>query len=93
VAALGTTVLKECPESVITGWSREMVSLFMMCHAVSPGLGGPVIIPGPLPAPGGVLDQDNATMEAFRVIREEMGKVEKKDYPPVLRTSPLNEGG
>ena len=40
MAALGTTVLKECPESVITGWSREMVSLFMMCHSVSPDLGG-----------------------------------------------------
>lgn len=43
-----------------------------MCHAVSPSLGGPAVIPGPLPSPGGVLDQDNATMEAFTVIREEI---------------------
>jgi len=49
-----------------------MISLFSMCHAVFPSLGGPAVIPGPLPSSGGVFDQDNATMEAFAVIREEM---------------------
>lgn len=49
-----------------------MISLFHMCHTVSPSIGGPVIIPGPLPSPGGVLDQNNATMEAFGVIKGEI---------------------
>ena len=73
--ALGKHILKECPESFITGWTRTMISLFHLCHSISPGFGGPMIIPGPLPATGGALDQDNAMMEAFRVIREEMIKV------------------
>jgi len=55
-----------------------MISLFHMCHTVSPSLGGPVIIPGPLPSPGGVLDQDNATMEAFGVIKGEIVKMTGK---------------
>lgn len=82
MVTLGTIILKECPEGLITDWSRSMIDLFQMCHAISPGLGGPVIIPGPLPAPGGVLDQDNATMEAFRVIKEEVAKPEKKKSEP-----------
>ena len=49
-----------------------MIHLFHMCHAVCPSLGEPVIIPGPLPSVGSVLDQDNATMEAFTVIRDEI---------------------
>jgi len=49
-----------------------MLDLFYLCYAVSPSPGGAVIIPGPLPAPGGVLGQDNATMEAFRVITSEL---------------------
>jgi len=64
--------LRECPNSFINEWSREMINLFHMCHSVSPSLGGPAIIPGPLPAHGGIFDQDNATMEAFTVIRSEM---------------------
>ena len=49
-----------------------MINLFHHCTAVSPSLGGLVIIPGPLPSRGGLLDQDNATMEAFSVIRAEI---------------------
>ena len=49
-----------------------MIHLFHLCHTVSPSLGGAAIIPGPLPLTGGVLDQDNATMEAFGVIRNEL---------------------
>ena len=49
-----------------------MIQLFHFCYTVSPSLGGPVIIPGPLPSPGGVLDQDNATMEAFGIIKGEI---------------------
>lgn len=47
-------------------------SLFLMCHTICPAIGGPVIIPGPLPLPGGVLAQDNATMEAFGIIKDEI---------------------
>lgn len=72
---LGKHILKECPVSMVTDDSRRMVRLFLLCHAVAPSFGGPVIIPGPLPAPGGVLDQDNRTMEAFEVIRTEMTEV------------------
>jgi hypothetical protein len=61
VAALGDIVLKECPESAISGFSRGMIELFWMCE----------VLPGSLPASGGVLDQDNAVMEAMRVIRTE----------------------
>ena len=53
-----------------------------MCHTVSPSLGGLVIIPGPLPSPGGVLDQDNVTMEAFGVIRGEIMEMAREKKPP-----------
>jgi len=69
---LGKHILKECPKSFITDWSREMINLFHLCHAISPSMGGPAIIPGPLPSSGGIFDQDNATMEAFEVIKQEM---------------------
>ena len=49
-----------------------MINLFHLCHTASPSLGGLVITAGPLPLSGGVMDQDNATMEAFAVIRDEM---------------------
>ena len=69
---LGKNIIKECPKGLITDWSRETIDLFHLCYAVSPSLGGPAIIPGPLPSTGGILDQDNATMEAFEVIKQEM---------------------
>ena len=72
---LGEHILKECPNSYITEWSKEMIELFNLCHTASPSLGGPVIIPGPLPSAGGFFDQDNATMEAFSVIRDETIKL------------------
>jgi len=72
VVILGTHILKECPNSFITEWSRETIDLFHLCHSIIPSLGGLAIIPGPLPSSGGVFDQDNATMEAFSVIRNEM---------------------
>ena len=71
---LGEHILKECPNSFISEWSRDIISFFYMCHAVSPSLGGSVIIPGPLPRTGGVFEQDNATMEAFGVIKGEIMK-------------------
>jgi len=49
-----------------------MINLFHLCHTASPSPGGLVVIAGPLPLKGGVMDQDNATMEAFSVIRDEM---------------------
>lgn len=55
-----------------------MVALWRLCYSIIPGTGGPVIISGPLPAEGGVLDQDNATMEAMTVIRSEMIEVLSK---------------
>jgi len=57
-----------------------MINLFYMCYAISPSLGGSVVIPGPLPQTGGILDQDNATMESFAVIKAEIMAVagEKK---------------
>lgn len=67
-------ILRECPESLITDFSRDMVTLFQMCHTVISTQGGPAVIPGPLPRDGGVLDQENATMEAMMVIREEILK-------------------
>jgi predicted ATP-dependent Lon-type protease len=81
-------MVKECPVGLINDWSYEMVRLFNTCHAVSPSLGGPVIIPGPLPSPGGVYDQENAIMEAFGVIKEElvvMGGEKKKPEPGLPR--------
>jgi hypothetical protein len=86
---LGPHILKECPNSYITDWSRDMIRLFHICHAVSPSLGGPVIIPGPLPSPGGVFDQDNATMEAFAVIRAEMVETAKRPGKKQKRDSSL----
>ena len=65
-------ILKECPVSYISDWSRDMHHLFQLTHAAGPSLGGPMIIPGPLPSSGGVYDQDNATMEAFEVIKNEV---------------------
>jgi hypothetical protein len=65
--------LRECPESFISKWSKSLISLFWMCYTVIPAQGGPVLIPaGPPPSPGGMLDQDNATMEGFQVIRQEI---------------------
>jgi len=52
-----------------------MIELFHLCHTVCQSLGGLVIIPGPLPSAGGVYKQDNATMEAFVVIRNEIIKI------------------
>lgn len=73
MVVLGDVILRECPESFITEWSRNMVSLFRMCYTAIPAPGGPVLIPaGPPPSPGGMLDQDNATMEGFGVIRGEI---------------------
>jgi len=69
---LGKHIIKECPERLITDWSKEMLELFHTSYAVSPSLGGLVIIPGPLPSNGGVFDQDNATMDAFLVIKDEI---------------------
>jgi len=64
--------LRECPNSFISEWSKDMINLFHLCHSVSPSPGGPLIIAGPLPAHGGIFDQDNATIEAFSVIRSEL---------------------
>ena len=78
---LGKITLKECPESYIGDWSREMIALFHMCYTICPAPGGPVILPaGPPPSHGGMLDQDNRTMEAFQIIKSEIGnlKSEKK---------------
>jgi len=76
---LGEHMLRECPESYIDDWTRTMITLFDYCHTISSSFGRPVIIPGPLPRSGGILDQDNATMEAFGVIRAEiMAMGEKK---------------
>ena len=49
-----------------------MINLFHLCHTASPSPGGLVVIAGPLPLKGGIMDQDNATMDAFAVIRDEM---------------------
>jgi hypothetical protein len=68
----GAIVLRECPLSYIDDWSFEMIHLFNFCHAVVPSLGRPSIVPGFPPSHGGVLDQDNATMEAFEVIKNEI---------------------
>ena len=52
-----------------------MIKLFYMCYAVSPSLGGSVIMTGSLPMAGGILDQDNVTMEAFGSIKNEIIKM------------------
>jgi hypothetical protein len=75
---LGKHILKECPEGIITDESRDLIRLFLLCHSVAPSFGGPAITPGPLPAAGGILDQDNRMMEAFEVIGSEMMEAGKK---------------
>jgi len=49
-----------------------MIELFHHCTAIIPSLGGLAFTTGPLPSSGGLYDQDNATMEAFSVIKNEM---------------------
>lgn len=78
MVVLGKEILRECPNSFITEWSTDMVDLFFMCHTVLPAQGGPVILAGSPPSHGGILDQDNATMEAFRVIRSELAAMKPK---------------
>lgn len=78
---LGTLAVRECPESYITDWSRDVIGLFHLSHSICPSFGGPVIIPGPLPDSGGVFDQDNATMEAFQVIRNELLAMSESSKP------------
>ncbi len=79
MVALGGIILRECPETAISQFSRNMIDLFWMCFTAMPAQGGPVLIPaGPPPSPGGMLDQDNATMEAFGVIRGEIREMAPK---------------
>lgn len=65
--ALGTEVIKECPNSLIQHASVTLWDLFWSCHSAIEG----GIIMSALPKAGGLLDQDNLTMQAFAVIKNE----------------------
>jgi hypothetical protein len=73
---LGDIILKECPESFISDFSQSMITLFHMCYSILPTMGGLAFIGGPLPSPGGIWEQENKVMEAFQIIKAEIGKKE-----------------
>lgn len=61
-------ILHECPVSYIRAVSNYWLALFWNCHSF---VGGELLRHS-LPEAGGLLDQDNATIEAFEVIEAEI---------------------
>ncbi len=65
---LGDIRFRVCPLSWIDEESFELIRLFNLCVKL-----------GVLPDEGGLLDQDNWTMEAFEIINEEMTRLARKE--------------
>lgn len=69
----GEIILDECPLTYITPLSNYYLGLFWDCHNFSQDN----IICHALPDDGGILDQDNKTMDAFILIRSEFDAHQK----------------
>lgn len=71
---LGKQIIKECPISLIEPASVSAWDLFYQCHSV---VDGGIMRTG-LPKSGGVLGQDNLTMQMFTVIEQEQREVTRE---------------
>jgi len=69
---LGKVKIRECPISFITNQSNVFIDLFFVCHSIGDGQ----VNRHSLPISGGVLDQDNLTIEVFQVIENEVLKIQ-----------------
>lgn len=56
-----------CPLAIIPDEFFDLIDLYSHCSDFNA-----------LPRPGGLLDQDNKTLEAFSVIRGEMAKIQEE---------------
>ena len=69
-------VFHECPVGYLPDWTQDIINLFYLCYAAVPSQGGLTTFHlSALPSHGGVLDQDNATMECFSAIRAEFADI------------------
>lgn len=59
-------ILRECPKTLITHFSHDVIQLYMWSTQFN----------GALPEPGGLLDQNAVVMEALALVHSEKQKVE-----------------